>query len=90
MYFDDVSFFFANRWAGELAAIEEFNAQNELRKIDQDRSVGSGRRRGPPRGWYSMMYICHLLDHPARQSSPARPKLTIEQHAEFMSSKGLF
>jgi hypothetical protein len=90
MYFDDVSFFFANRWAGELAAIEEFNEQNKLRKIDQDRSLGSGWRHEPPRGWHSRTYICHLFDHPARQFSLARPKLTITEHAELMSSRGLF
>jgi hypothetical protein len=90
MYFDDVSFYFANRWAGELAAIEEFNEDRSLRKIDLDRSLASGRRPGVPRGWYNMMYVCHVLDHPKRQSSGVRSKLTIKEHAEFMSSKSLF
>jgi hypothetical protein len=90
MYFDDISFYFANRWAGELAAIEEFNEQNVLRKIDHDRSLKSGRRPGPLRGWYESMYACHILDHPARQSSLARPKLTIKEHADFMSTRALF
>jgi hypothetical protein len=44
MYFDDVSFFFANKSAGELAAISEFNAANDLRKIDHDRSLSNGHR----------------------------------------------
>ncbi|MGO9826839.1 MAG: hypothetical protein ACLP0B_25650 [Steroidobacteraceae bacterium] len=39
MYFDDVSFFFANDWAPELVAIAEFNEQHELRKIGLDRSL---------------------------------------------------
>jgi hypothetical protein len=90
MYFDDVSFFFANRWAGELAAIEEFNEQHALRKIDQDRSLKNGRRPGPLHGWYNRMYVCHMLDHPARQSSLARSHLTIKEHADFMSVRALF
>jgi hypothetical protein len=89
MYFDDVSFFFANKWAGELAAIEEFNAATEQRKIDHDRSLVWHR---PPQldSWYSTMYVCHMLDHPARQSPLDRPKLTIEEHAEFMKTRFLF
>jgi hypothetical protein len=90
MYFDDVSFYFANKWAGELAAIEEFNEKAALRKIDHDRSLKSGRRPGPLQGWYDSMYVCHMLDHPARQSSLARPKLTIKEHADFMSARALF
>ena len=34
MYFDDVTFFFANEWSGELLAINEFNDQHKTRKID--------------------------------------------------------
>ena len=37
MYFDDVNSLFANEWAGELAAIAEFNENHELRKIGLDR-----------------------------------------------------
>ena len=33
LYFDDVGFFFANEWCGELAAIREFNCDNEFRKM---------------------------------------------------------
>jgi hypothetical protein len=89
MYFDDVSFFFANKWAGELAAIEEFNAQYDMRKIDTDRSLQWHRPKQFD-SWYSTMYVCHMLDHPARQSPLARPQLTIKEHAEFMKSRSLF
>jgi hypothetical protein len=89
VYFDDVSFFFANRWAGELAAIAEFNIENELRKIDRDRSL-PGHRPAKAAGWYSAMYVCHLLDHPARQRTAKRAQLTIKEHAEFMQSRFLF
>lgn len=89
MYFDDVSFFFANRWAGELAAIEEFNDENHRRKIDSDRSL-PGHRPSKPAAWYQSMYVCHILDHEARQRPLARPRLTIKEHTEFMRSRFLF
>ena len=90
MYFDDVGFFFANHWAGELAAINEFNEAHALRKIDRDRSLPSDRRPGGPRSWYGHMYACHLLDHPRRQTSMPRSQLTINAHARFMTENALF
>jgi hypothetical protein len=89
MYFDDVSFFFANDWAGELAAIAEFNAEHELRKIGCDRSL-PGRRPVKAENWYSQMFICHILDHEARQKPRARGELNIGNHADFMASQFLF
>jgi hypothetical protein len=65
VYLDDASTFFSNRWCGELAAVEEFNAANELRKIDVDRTLpGSRTERGEV--WFERMYVCHVLDHDAR------------------------
>jgi hypothetical protein len=64
IYFDDVGHFFANRWCGELAAIDEFNAANDHRKIDRDRS-----RRHLQNGWFDGMYVCHMLDHPSRNAA---------------------
>lgn len=70
VYLDDVGHYFANRWCGELAAIEEFNAENALRKIDRDRT-----RRHRKHGWFEGMHVCHVLDHPARNApDPARPE----------------
>jgi hypothetical protein len=70
VYFDDVGHFFANRWCGEFAAIEEFNAENSLRKLDHDWS-----RRHLDASWWHGMYVCHLLDHPARNApDPTRPQ----------------
>jgi hypothetical protein len=89
MYFDDVSFFFANAWAGELAAIAEFNKEQDMRKIGRDRSL-PGHRRMKADGWYSAMYVCHILDHAARQNTFSRPQLTIQAHADFMKSRFLF
>lgn len=89
MYFDDVSFFFANRWAGELAAIAEFNEENEHRKIDRDHSL-PGRRPVKAESWYQTMHVCHVLDHPARQAPLKRDQLTIREHYEFMKDQSLF
>ncbi|AUC96460.1 hypothetical protein QU42_31565 [Bradyrhizobium sp. UASWS1016] len=88
MYFDDVSFFFANKWCGELAAIEEFNAEHAMRKIDRDRSL-PGLRPKAAAAWYQAMYVGHVLDHPARQSPANRKGLTIKEHAAFMSASAL-
>jgi len=87
MYFDDVSFFFANKWAGELAAIAEFNDEHDLRKIDHDRSLPGRRANGAP--WYASMYVCHILDHDARQTSQQRQGLPIGAHFDFMESQFL-
>jgi len=89
MYFDDVGFFFANRWAGELAAIAEFNDVHELRKMDRDRSL-PGHRPTRTDGWYERMYVCHILDHAQRQKPRTRRELDIRSHAEFMLSRHLF
>ncbi len=89
MYFDDVSFFFANEWAGELAAIAEFNQEHTLRKIGRDRSL-PGHRGERAEGWYSAMYVCHVLDHDARQKPRERQPLAIGAHADFMASRFLF
>ncbi|MBK6005167.1 hypothetical protein JJB11_03605 [Ramlibacter ginsenosidimutans] len=89
MYFDDVTFFFANRWAGELAAIEEFNMEHDLRKIDVDRSL-PGSRRASSAPWYRHMYACHVLDHDARQRVRQRAELPIGAHHQFMSNQFLY
>ena len=85
IYFDDVSFFFASKWAGELAAIAEFNEEHNLRKIGPDRSL-PGFRPAQTDNWYPKMYVCHVLDHEARQKPRQRQKLTLGAHADFISS----
>jgi hypothetical protein len=78
MYFDDVAFYFANAWCGELAAINEFNAAGNLRKIDPDRSLDDRLLRRP---WYRQMYVYHVLDHPDRSAPRRRTGETIAEHA---------
>lgn len=89
MYFDDVGFFFANNWAGELLAIAEFNKEQELRKIGSDRSL-PGRRRLATANWYSRMYVCHILDHEVRQKPRGREQLPLSAHAEYIARSFLY
>ena len=89
VYLDDTQFFFANRWCGELLAIEEYNQQNALRKIDEDRSL-PGHRPDSITYWYRSMYVCHILDHELRTKAVKREGLSLEQHFAFMKESGLF
>jgi len=88
MYFDDVRFYFANRWCGELRAIEEFNDENYMRKIDEDRSLADRPSKLDP--WYRSMYVCHILDHEVRNKPRDRTGLSIQDHYEYMKSSSLY
>jgi hypothetical protein len=88
MYCDDVRFFFANRWCGELLAIAEFNEENSVRKIDEDRSLGDRPCRSEP--WYRSMFVCHVLDHETRCKPRSREGLSIQDHYAFMKASSLF
>jgi hypothetical protein len=83
MYFDDVTFFFANRWCGELRAIEEFNQEHELRKIDHDRGL-LRRTMESPSLWQARMYVAHILDHEFRSRPVDRQSMSLEDHINFM------
>jgi hypothetical protein len=89
LYCDDVQFFFANRWCGELAAIEEFNEENALRKIDVDRSL-PGHRPILHTAWYGAMFVCHVLDHESRQRPRERTGLSLKDHYALMKEYSLF
>jgi hypothetical protein len=89
IYCDDVRFFFANRWCGELRAIEEFNDENPMRKIDQDRSL-PGYRPALHDPWYQSMFVCHILDHELRTSPKRRSGLSLQDHHELLKHFSLF
>ena len=61
MYFDDVDLMFTHRFAGELLAIDEFNASSSGVKIDNWRSVAK-QRPFPEAAWLNRMYIAHDLE----------------------------
>lgn len=77
IYFDEVSFFVSNKWCGELAAKEEFNAENKFRKIDLDRSL-PGLRPLRDSNWYKSMNICHILDHDVRNKRSSYGRLRFD------------
>jgi hypothetical protein len=83
IYLDDCTGYFANDWCGELAAVHEFNAAHELRKIGIDRSFV---HRPKPAPWHTQMYGLHVLDHPMRCKPMERASMSLEQHAAFIAS----
>jgi hypothetical protein len=89
IYCDDVRFFFANLWCGELAAMVEFNAEHPLRKIDEDRSL-PGHRPNYFEPWYRSMFVCHVLDHEIRNKTSERTGLTLQDHFAWMKEYSLF
>jgi hypothetical protein len=60
LYLDDVSDTYNHRFAGELLAVDEFNARSERVKIDRWRGVRDGRPF-PNAYWLERMYLAHDL-----------------------------
>jgi hypothetical protein len=83
IYCDDVQFYFANRWCGELRAMEEFNEENQMRKIDRDRSL-PGRRPDGYATWHRAMFVGHILDHELRTRPRRRDGMSLEEHHRLM------
>ena len=83
VHLDDADSFFSNEWCGELAAVHEFNAAHERRKIGPDRSLASNRPMQHA-DWYERMWVAHVLDHEERQRPRKRPRLTLDQHAAMI------
>jgi len=67
VYLDDVLAVEHNRWCGELLAVQEFNAEHRLRKIEPFTALRPHRifQRAT---WLDHMYVLHVLDHPRRQT----------------------
>ena len=64
-YFDDVLSYdhcVTSEYSGELLAIKEFNARGNAMKISSPN--GLALTRAIPAAWNSMMYVCHLFQHP--------------------------
>jgi hypothetical protein len=62
LYFDDVlESMVSHRFAGELLAIDEFNEQNQLVKIDRWRGLRIGRPF-PEHPYFDCMYLAHNLE----------------------------
>lgn len=85
-YFDDtlggagrIGSLFRNRWAGQLAAIDDFNTDQPRRKIDPMR-IFKHRRPLDREQWLDQMYGVHVLDHPLRNGARGRAALSMADH----------
>jgi len=70
-YFDDILCRGMPRFAGEFAAIAEFNKSNSHRQFDRDDSLGEWRPFSE-RLWLKRMYSFYCLDHPSMQTHRQR------------------
>jgi hypothetical protein len=85
-YFDDVTggpgrigSLFRTAGAGQLLAIDEFNQQQALRRIDPLRILRY-RRPLDREPWLERMYALHVLDHPLRNPIDNRRALSMDEH----------
>lgn len=65
IYMDDINSELHNSWCGELLAIDEFNDEHSLRKIERYHMLENSRifKRA---NWLKHMFTLHTLDHRAR------------------------
>jgi hypothetical protein len=76
VYVDDVHERTHTQFAGELLAIDEFNREHDLRKLDLDRGL-MYHRVFKHAEWLQHMFKLHVFDHPERSS--------IEKPAEIVA-----
>ena len=73
IYFDDIQLPNHNPYQGELLAIEEFNAGNQLRKIVSHSKVLRTTRRLKHALWINQIFQLHTLDHRIRNEEYRAP-----------------
>jgi hypothetical protein len=73
LYLDDIVLPSHSRFAGELLAVEEFNAAHQHRKIDQHRFLRSQRIFKQAR-WIDQIFLLHVFDHPVMSTAGSRPR----------------
>lgn len=73
VYLDDIGVDGSNPWTGELLAVNEFNRDNELRKIAPFTLLRSNRIFKNTQ-WIDRMFACHVHDHSLR--SPVHRRQT--------------
>jgi len=61
-YLDDIGSVTSNPWVGELLAVNEFNAENECRKIHPYTFLRTQRIFKQTR-WIDQIFVMHTLDH---------------------------
>ncbi|MGA3265628.1 MAG: hypothetical protein ABSE16_02270 [Verrucomicrobiota bacterium] len=65
VFLDDIALDPHNNYCGELLAVNEFNAENPLRKIEHHAFLENSRIFRKAR-WVKQMFFLHVLDHPSR------------------------
>lgn len=68
LYLDDIGFDSTNPWNGELLAVNEFNAEQPMRKIAPFTLLRSKRIFKNPQ-WIDQIYAAHVHDHRLRSES---------------------
>lgn len=76
VYVDDLHHTTHTRFAGELLAIDEFNDEHELRKLDVDRGLFHSRVFKHAE-WLQHMYRLHVFDHPERSDVAATREVEV-------------
>jgi hypothetical protein len=76
VYLDDIGFESANPWAGELLAVQEFNEENEMRKIHSFEGLRH-KRLFKHTSWIDQVYLLHVLDHARRSVSGASREIKV-------------
>ncbi len=71
VYLDDIGIDSCNPWTGELLAVNEFNAQNNLRKIAPFTVLRSNRIFKNTQ-WIDRMFAAHIHDHILRSPKTKR------------------
>jgi hypothetical protein len=73
VYLDDIALDPHNNYCGELLAVNEFNAENQLRKIERHAFLENSRifRKAL---WVKQIFFLHVLDHPLRCRITVRDK----------------
>lgn len=72
-YFDDSgSRSHFSKFTGELLAIDEFNTNSEMRKIDIDRGVRNSHPNLNWQSWFERMFVTHIFDHSSRYRKSKR------------------
>jgi hypothetical protein len=71
LYLDDVAIYSSNPWTGEYLAVNEFNAEQAMRKIAPFNMLRSRRIFKNP-VWIDMMHAVHIHDHALRSTNAQR------------------
>jgi len=71
IYCDDVQFFFANRWCGELRRSRSSTRRTRCGR--STRTVACRRKASGDQAWHRAMFVCHVLDHDLRTRPRPEP-----------------